>query len=254
MRDYGKVHTSLWSSATLRDLDSDARLLAVYLLTSPHTTMIGAFRLPDAYACEDLCWTPERLRNGYETLSHAGFIQYDFASKWVWIVKFLQFNRPENPNQWKAARKLASQIPDSVSLKTAVSGTVLEPLNNTPVPVPAPVPVLKAESGDAEVVRAAYHRLLPNCQRAEVLGPKRKRLIATAVKQAKQLCRDQGWPYDPDEFWDAYFTECSHDEWLRGDKPNPNNPAWKQKIDTLLDETRFTAVMDKAIAAMRAAP
>jgi hypothetical protein len=144
MRDYGKVHTSLWSSETLKGLDSDARLLALYLLTSPHTTMLGAFRLPDAYACDDLGWDAERLRNGYETLRGVGFIQFDEATKWVWIVKFLQFNRPENPNQWKSVRKLAAAIPDSVSLKAAVNGTVLEPLNNTPVPAPASVPVFVA--------------------------------------------------------------------------------------------------------------
>ena len=86
-----------------------------------------------------------------------------------------------------------------------------------------------------------------------MLGPKRKRRIAEAVKQAKQVCREQGWPYDATEFWTAYFTECAADEWLRGDKPNPNNPAWRQKLDTLIDETRFTQVMDRAIAAMRGA-
>jgi hypothetical protein len=255
MRDYGKIHTSFWSSETLRDLDTDAKLLAAYLLTSPHTTMIGAFRLPDAYACEDLGWTSERLRNGFETLSEAGFSIYCEKTKWVWVVKFMDFNRPENPNQWKAAAKLAAQIPDNVSFKTLVSETVSKPLNNTPAPAPAPVPVLKAETQpeEAGVILQAYHELLPACQRVAVLGPKRKRLLATAAKHARQVCREQGWPYDADEFWRAYFTECATDPWLRGDKPNPNNPDWKQKLDTLLDEKRFTQVMDKAIAAMREA-
>ena len=256
MRDYGKVHTSFWGSETLRDLDADAKLLALYLLSSPHTTMIGAFRLPDAYACEDLGWSTERLRNGLETLSQTGFSIYCQKTKWIWIVKFLQWNKPENPNQWKSAAKLVSQIPDNASFKNAAAETVVKPLNNTPVPVPAPVPVpvLKAETpADVQPVLDAYHRLLPKCQAVVVLGPKRKRLIAAAIKQARQVCRDQGWPYDGAEFWDAYFTECAADPWLRGEKPNPNNPDWKQKLETLIDETRFSAVMDKAIASMRGA-
>jgi len=254
MRDYGKVHTSFWTSDTLRGLSDDAKLLALYLLTSPHTTMIGAFRLPDGYAFEDLGWTSEQLRNGLETLSDAGFAIYCAKSKWVWIVKFLTFNRPENPNQWKSAGKLAAAIPDNVSFKKQVCETVVQPLNNTPVPAPAPVPVQTAEIGaDASVILDAYHELLPACQEVNVLGPKRKRMILAAVKAAKLVCREQGWPYDAREFWRAYFTECAADAWLRGDKPNPHNPNWKQKLDTLLDETRFTAVMDKAIAAMRRA-
>ncbi len=166
MRDYGKIHTAFWASDTLKDADTDARLLAVYLLTSSHTTMLGAFRLPDAYACEDLGWTSERLRNGFETLSKCGFVQYDAASKWVWVVKFLEFNRPENPNQWKAVRKLASQIPSSVSFRLTIQETVSEPLSNTPVPVPVPVPVqervvatetvlIPLEGGDEYAVPAA---------------------------------------------------------------------------------------------------
>jgi hypothetical protein len=135
-----------------------------------------------------------------------------------------------------------------------VCETVAKPLNNTPVPAPAPVPVQTAEiESDAAVILDAYHELLPACQQVAVLGPKRKRLILAAVKAAKQVCREQGWPYVAREFWHAYFTECAQDAWLRGDKPNPNNPAWKQKLDTLLDETRFSAVMDKAIASMRRA-
>ena len=69
MRDYGKVHTSFWASDTLRDLDSDAKLLALYLLTSPHTHMAGVFSLPDAYACHDLGvdnrTVSERFRNPF---------------------------------------------------------------------------------------------------------------------------------------------------------------------------------------------
>ena len=48
MRDYGKIHTGFWASETMLGLESDARLLAIYLMTSQHTTMLGAFRLPDA--------------------------------------------------------------------------------------------------------------------------------------------------------------------------------------------------------------
>lgn len=146
MRDYGKVHISFWSSETLRGIGEEARVLALYLLTSPHTTMIGAFRLPDAYACEDLGWTPKQFRNGLETLSACSFIKYCDRTRVVWVRKFLQWNRPENPNQRKAAVKLAEALPadlpfkDEILTSLGVSETVSEPLRNTPVPVPVPVP------------------------------------------------------------------------------------------------------------------
>jgi len=121
VRDYGRVYTAFWSSHDIRTLSDDGRLLALYLLTSPHTTIIGVFRLPDGYACEDLQWTPERVRKGFVELFNKGFSNRCETTKWVWICKFLEWNAPENPNQWKAARKIAAQIPDVCSWKSEFS-------------------------------------------------------------------------------------------------------------------------------------
>ncbi|HZF98277.1 MAG TPA: hypothetical protein VEY92_08555 [Pseudoxanthomonas sp.] len=154
MRDYGTIHRGFWANESLKALDGDCRLLAAYLLTSPHTNMIGAFRLPDAYACDDLGWDAKRLRNCFETLSQAGFIKYSESAKWVWVIKFLHFNKPANPNMVKAAIKLAEGIPASVPFRSEVlaalclgekvSETVSKPLGNTPSPSPSPSPVLEA--------------------------------------------------------------------------------------------------------------
>lgn len=109
----------------------------------------------------------------------------------------------------------------------------------------------KGAASEAAVL-AAYHSLLPGCQRVAVLNDKRKRRIAAAVKLARQVCASQGWDYDADEFWTGYFTECAADPWMRGEVPNPKNPAWIQNLDVLLAEDRFAGVMDRAIATMRA--
>lgn len=144
MREYGVIHRGFWANEAIKKAGDDARTLAAYLLTSPHTTTLGAFRIPDAYACDDLGWDSERLRNGFETLSAIEFIKYCPASKWVWIVKFLDFNRPANPNIWKAIRKMAGSVPDAVAFKseilsvTGVSETVSKPLGNSPSPSPSP--------------------------------------------------------------------------------------------------------------------
>jgi hypothetical protein len=97
----------------------------------------------------------------------------------------------------------------------------------------------------------SYHRRLPKGQHVSVLNPKRRKRIQAADKLARQVCREQGWPYDPTGFWDAYFAECEGDAWMRGEVPNPRNPSWKQNLDVLLAEDRFAAIMDRAIDAMR---
>lgn len=112
MRDYGKVHTTFWSSTTTRSLSEDGRALAIYLLTSPHSTITGVFRLPDGYVCDDMQWSSERVAEGFKELFRKGFANRCETTKWVWISKHLKWNQPENPNQRKSAAKLALSIPD----------------------------------------------------------------------------------------------------------------------------------------------
>lgn len=103
------------------------------------------------------------------------------------------------------------------------------------------------------VVLAAYHEILPRCQHVSVLNPKRVKRIQAADKLARQVCRNQGWEYDADAFWRAYFGQCSNDPWLRGEVANPRNPRWRQNLDVLLEEDRFAEIMDRAVSGMEAA-
>lgn len=115
MRDYGKVFCALWGSRDFRSLSEDGRALVQYLLTSPHGTMIGVFNLPDGYVCEDIQWPSERVSEGFAELFRKGFATRCPSTSWVWIRKYLEWNEPDNPNQWKAARKLAAKVPQACS-------------------------------------------------------------------------------------------------------------------------------------------
>lgn len=117
MRDYGKVHSSFWTSDTIRGMSEDARFLALYLLTSPHGTISGVFRLPDGYVCEDLQWSSERVSLTLSELLEKGFANRCETTKWVYICKHFEWNKPENPNQRKSAKKIALSIPDTCSWK-----------------------------------------------------------------------------------------------------------------------------------------
>ena len=117
MRDYGKVHSSFWTSSTIRGMSEDARTLAFYLLTSPHATIAGVFRLPDGYVCDDLQWAPERVAEGFVELFDKGFANRCETTKWVWVREHLRWNPPENPNQRKAAAKCVQAVPSDCGWK-----------------------------------------------------------------------------------------------------------------------------------------
>lgn len=117
MRDYGKVHSTFWSSPTTSSMSDDAKMLALYLMTCTHSTIAGVFRLPDGYVAEDLGWDSERVAQGFAELFAKGFASRCGTTKWVWICKHLEWNKPENPNQRKSAQKIALSVPDECGWK-----------------------------------------------------------------------------------------------------------------------------------------
>lgn len=119
MRDYGKVFSRIWESTDFRSLSEDGRTLALYLLTCQHGTIAGVFRVPDGYASEDLQWDVERVAEGFRNLESKGFATRCEVTKWVWLPKFLEWNKPENPNQCKAAAKVAASVPDQCAWRPA---------------------------------------------------------------------------------------------------------------------------------------
>ena len=121
MRDYGKVPTALWTEPSFLGLSDQGKVLALYLLSSPHTTMIGAFRLPDGYVAEDLRWSQETVSERFRELFDKGFATRCEESKWVVVPKFCLWNEIENPNQAKAGIKLFHQVPDGSWVKPVLA-------------------------------------------------------------------------------------------------------------------------------------
>lgn len=130
----------------------------MYLLTCPHGTIAGVFRLPDGYACEDLQWSPERVVEGFAELFRNGFANRCETTKWVWVIKHLEWNPPENPNQRKSAAKVSMQIPDDCAWKADFMrvcgeslGLELAPKTNGSATVPQPLPNQEQEQEQEQV-------------------------------------------------------------------------------------------------------
>ena len=105
--NYFRVSPRIWTESW----SEDARLLAFYVLTCPHRSTEGLFRLPKAYTLADLGWTEARFSPAFEELTEAGFIEYDEAAQILLIVKALKYQAPANPNGLTAAMRIVEQLP-----------------------------------------------------------------------------------------------------------------------------------------------
>lgn len=94
MRDYAKVSPKFWTGETGQELarrGSDALVVALYLMTSPHSNMLGLYYQPVLYLAEETGLTPEGASKGLNDCIEAGFCRYDLATKMVWVVEMASY-------------------------------------------------------------------------------------------------------------------------------------------------------------------
>jgi len=277
VRDYGKVHTSFWTSPNIRELSDDGRTLALYLLTCQHGTIAGVFRLPDGYASEDLQWSSERVKTTLAELFNNGFATRCETTKWVWVIKHLEWNPPENPNQRKAVAKMVTQVPDSCEWKDRFIGEnsdligihkekispESEPLANPLETLSKPVTVtVTVEERDKSLSSTSALPKLPDCPHLEILELFGKHLPTLAQprpeswdgKRAENLrarwrwvltkTRKNGERYAEDKaqglaWFDRFFSYVADSDFLMGRAGN-----FTATIDWLVNQTNFAKVLD----------
>jgi len=92
-RQYGTVPSDLWLGERLpgfRKLSSEAKLLALYLLSSPHANMLGLYKLPLAYMAGDIGLTNEAVRAALNELENAHLASYDDETEYMFVRYFIE--------------------------------------------------------------------------------------------------------------------------------------------------------------------
>lgn len=94
MRDYAKVSPKFWTGDTGQRIvarGSEALIVALYLMTSPHSNMLGLYRLPTLYLAEETGLSPEGASKGLTECMEEGFCDYDPQSKMVWVFEMASY-------------------------------------------------------------------------------------------------------------------------------------------------------------------
>lgn len=103
------VNTKFWSDPVMEKLDPAEKLLFLYLLTNPHTNMLGIYEVSIARMAGDTGLTEERVRKSleaFETLRKAFYME-----TYVVLPNFLK-NQKMNTNMQKGAIALYKDLPN----------------------------------------------------------------------------------------------------------------------------------------------
>ena len=132
MRDYSKVSGSFWTGKTGKSIrgQSATQLTALYLMTSPHSNMIGAYYCPLGYIQLDTGLSFEGASKGLKSLIEGYFCTYDNDAEIVFIHEMAKYQiehtlKPTDLRV-KGIQKLYESIPSSL-IQSAFFAKYAEP-------------------------------------------------------------------------------------------------------------------------------
>jgi len=123
MREYSKVRPYFWIGSTGRGLrgDAEAQVLALYLMTSPHSNMLGAFYCPMAFITLETGLSEEGASKALRSLERANFCLFDPKSEYIWVIEMARNQigdkLSKNDNRVKGVAKDYAALPNLPFLK-----------------------------------------------------------------------------------------------------------------------------------------
>lgn len=120
MRDYAKLAPTFWTGKTGRALKRrgiEGVLVALYLVSSPHSNMLGLYYQPVLYLAEETGLTIEGASKGLQDCIACGFCSYDDETKTVWVHEMAAWQIAESlssgDKRCKGIQKDYDALPDN---------------------------------------------------------------------------------------------------------------------------------------------
>lgn len=106
---YSRVPGMYWPRTA--SWSDEVKLGGLFVLTCPHRTMEGIYRLPISYMAADLRWTVKKVSRVIASLTEEGFLRFDSKTNVMLIVDALKIQAPENENQAKSCLRRIANLP-----------------------------------------------------------------------------------------------------------------------------------------------
>jgi hypothetical protein len=107
---YRTVDASTWNDKRVEKLNSNGKLLFLYLITNPHTHVSGIYCLPKLYIQHETGLSRRKIDTLLHTLSGLGLARYDDENEVVWVSSMLRYQGKGEKNHRSAAKHVAEDL------------------------------------------------------------------------------------------------------------------------------------------------
>jgi hypothetical protein len=99
MRDYSKLIFRFWNGETgkaIRRHGPQVQVVALYLVSSPSSNMIGLYYLPIPILCHEVGCSLQAAQHALHALAEVGFAFYDASTEHIWVPNMARFQIGEH--------------------------------------------------------------------------------------------------------------------------------------------------------------
>jgi len=111
---YRIIPNSRWTEPEFIALSRDGKLVSLFAETNRSTNAVGVYHATLEGLAAELRMPLAEFKKAFEENVKVGLLGYDNSSQVVCIMKFLDYNRPDNPSVLTGWMKCWDEIPDSV--------------------------------------------------------------------------------------------------------------------------------------------
>lgn len=119
MREFAKISPQFWIGETgkqIKSLGREAQLVALYLLTCPHSNMIGVYYLPVTFITHETGIPLKGALEALHSLSEVSFCTYNKATEYVWVHEMAYYQAggqlKKNDNRVKGINDVFENLPN----------------------------------------------------------------------------------------------------------------------------------------------
>ena len=150
------VNTTFWRDDYISSLDPSEKLLFLYLLTCPDTTIAGVYQIPIKIIAADTGFDKDMIVKILERLERDGKVLY--RDGWIAIKNFLK-HQSENPSvRAGVERELVSVPQDMIDFVTACR----QPVDSLSDPDIVKYSKVKLSKGESKVKQAVFNPPTPD--------------------------------------------------------------------------------------------
>lgn len=112
MSHYRKIDTRIWNDEKFNRFSDRAKLLFLFLLTHPNMTPLGAMRMSLEGLAGELHWSKATVKKAFDEIILQKVVMFDCISSFLWLPKFLNYNKPSNPKMIKSWESFIDLLPE----------------------------------------------------------------------------------------------------------------------------------------------